>query len=401
MAKGVTRDWPTDDALCGEIAPRHLSVESAGRELGMTGNVLDRHLRRQGIKTRFRAALGREDVQPIAGEVSEVEILRVQNAELRHAVQRVRKGDVFAERIVQAAELAAGKVAVAPPFRPVKRTKVGEGAHHRGLLVLSDFHGGEVVDPEVVNGLNAYSWDIMRDRIGELLVGLESHVRNGSPLTGLDIGFLGDMCSGSNHDELAITNEFPLAEQAVKMGGLQAQIAREAQYRLGVPVTCFGVEGNHPRFAKPAAAKNPHDNGDWIASVFAREALVADDIAFQVGRGSIMWEIAGRTIYVFHGDGIRSSMPGVPWGGITRRVNVLQSQYVRRIHHYLLGHFHQANIVQGGRILGNGSLKGVDEWCLKQFGGGDPPTQLLLTFDERNEWLTNVGYLTPTAGIPA
>ena len=332
--------------------------------------------------------------------VSRTEILEEENRELRSALGKQRKESVGAERVIQAIEQAL--VSVEPPKRRVPRPlpAAPKGAHHRQLVCLSDFHGGEVVDPEVVQGLNEYDWQIMEDRAQEVVTSLLSHKLRSPNLTGIDVAFIGDMCSGFNHLELAVTNEFPLAEQGVKMGALMGQIVEQL-----VPhyenIRVISVEGNHPRLNKAPAAKNPQDNMDWVAANFAKQYLKAyPTVDMTIGRGSMLHEIAGRNIYVFHGDGIRSSMPGVPWGGVMRRVNQLQATMPKHIDHFLLGHFHQANLVSAGRIIGNGSLKGADEWVLKNFGSGDPPAQWLLTFDEKRSRMTDARLITPTAGIP-
>lgn len=83
-----------------------------------------------------------------------------------------------------------------------------------------------------------------------------------------------------------------------------------------------------------------------------------------------------------------------------RRVNEIQRMHTVRIDHYVLAHFHDPNVVQGGRIIMNGSLKGPDEWVLKNFGSGTEPTQLLLTFDEKRSRMTDVKYITPQTGVP-
>jgi len=55
------------------------------------------------------------------------------------------------------------------------------------------------------------------------------------------------------------------------------------------------------------------------------------------------------------------------------------------IDYFCLGHFHAANALDGigSKVFMNGSLKGVDEFSLKQFGSGHHPSQLLLTFHEK------------------
>lgn len=398
-----SHNWPSDNdllALIGESG----SVAAASRRLGVSPSTLKDHIRKQGLTEQAQALRSRRLQAVIADnddEVSELDLLKARNDELERAARKSKKMKVGEERVLRAVEQAVEQV---PPPKRAPRAlpaKPSGEAHHRQLLVLSDFHGGEVVDPDGVNGLNAYDWAIQEDRVNELIDGVLSHQRRSPQLTGLDVLFVGDMCSGTNHQEIAETNEYPLAEQAVKMGYLQGSIIERllptnGDVRVGV------VVGNHPRLQAKPAAKRIFDNGDWIAGVIMEEYLKKyPQVQCRVSRGgSLFWEIAGRLCYVWHGDGVRSSMPGVPFGGIMRRVNEIARQYDRKIDHFIYGHFHTATVVQGGRIIGNGSLKGVDEFCLKSFGGGDPPTQLLLTFDEKRSRLTDVKYLTPTAGLP-
>lgn len=330
--------------------------------------------------------------------VSREELLEAENRELRARLSKDRKGEVQSERVVKAVEEALkshpprARLGVKPP--------VVKGAHHSHLLLLSDFHGGEVVDPDVVSGTNRYSWEIMEERVRELLASVLSHKKNSPPANELVVWFGGDMLSGSNHEELAVTNEYPLAEQAVKMGALMAYIVGQLSEHYK-SIRVYVVEGNHPRLVQKPAAKEPHNSGDWIAGVFMEQAVKSvPNVDVTVGRGSVQFEIAGRRVYAWHGDGVRSSMPGVPEGGIARRVNAIQAMLPQRVDVWVHGHFHTAYAKQGGRIIGNGSLKGNDEYVQKSFGGGDPPTQLLVEFDQAASRLTGIKYITPQAGLP-
>jgi hypothetical protein len=356
--------------------------------------------------TGHRATGGRNGVTasparaPAEGAVTEEELLREENRELLAALRRGRRSDVRDERIIAAVEAALADVKPSVTFTADQRVAPSDAAHHRYVAMWSDWHGGENVDPETVMGVNDYDWEIMEERVDQLLHGTLSHLRNSPEATGLDILLKGDMCSGFNHEELAVTNDYPLAEQGVKMGYLIGRAVEELTQHVP-EVRVASVVGNHPRLKPKPAAKNTHDNMDWVAAIIAKEYLRENDVVtdFTVGRTSLIHVVAGRNVYVFHGDGIRSSMPGVPWGGVMRRVNEIGRQQPIRIDHYALGHFHDPNVVQGGRILMNGSLKGVDEWVLKNFGGGSPPTQLLIGFDERASRITDAKFLTPTAGL--
>ena len=400
MASGIP--WDEDELVefaagCSSQA-QLAGVASERWRRKVTPSTLNSYLyRNPEVRGRVHAALSDSDEEV----VSRADILEQENKELRAALNRQRKESVGAERVIQAVELALSSLE--PPKRraavPVKREQ--GRPHHRQMVLLSDFHGGEVVDPDVVQGLNEYDWQIMEDRVAEVIQALLSHRDRSPDLTGLDVVFLGDMCSGSNHDELAVTNEYPLAEQGVKVGLLMGQIVEQLAPHYP-KLNVVTVEGNHPRLNKAPQAKNPQDNMDWVASQFAKQ-YVKDlpNVEFTVGRGSVVHKVAGLNVYCWHGDGIRSSMPGVPWGGVMRRVNQLQATLPQHIDHWCFGHFHTANIVGAGRVIGNGALKGADEYCFKTMGVGDPPAQWLLTFDEKRSRLTDARLITPTAGVPA
>lgn len=402
--------WNHDLIL--EIAPRCKTKRELGYEYAKaTGQAIAPHsltayLHRKGelrdqVDALMRTYAGTPE-RPAGLDVDEVsreEILEAENRELRQALARDRKGSVTAARIEEAVKLALQTVPK-PPRRPVPKGRVpGKDAHHRPLLQLSDFHGGEDVNPEVVNYRNDYSWDIMLQRVDQVLEACESFKRHSPPATGITVTFGGDMCSGSNHLELAVTNEFPLAEQGVKVGYVQAEIVRRLS-EMYPEVDVYAVEGNHPRLSQKPAAKDPHNNMDWVANVLAKECTkTLSNVRYTIGRSTQFFEIAGKTMYLMHGDGIKSTMVGVPWGGVIRRANQIQANSSRRIDYFLVHHFHQPAVV--GRILLNGALKGTDEWVEKNFGGGDPPTQLLHTFDEKNRRYVGTSHITPTAGIPS
>lgn len=374
--------------------------------LGVPVNTLKSYLYSLGTE-RPSTASARPIVGPNNEPVSELEMVKAELSEYRRAAAKTRKTDVQAERRQRAIEEALETVRPAPSKPVAPPPPPSDDAHHRHVLLLSDFHGGELVNREAVNGLNEYDWDIMLARVDQAIDAALSHRQHSPELTGLDVGFLGDMNSGSNHAELKETNQYVLAEQGVKMGYLQGDIVeRLAQVYPNVRV--FTVPGNHPRLQEKPAAKNVHDNMDWVSGVIGKEYcrhLPNVEWTNAMSNAMIWSPVDGVNVYVFHGDGTTTNMPGVPWGGILRKSNSIKGSYAShptepvRIDEFYLGHYHQLNAMHALGIYMNGALKGTDEWSLKKFGSAVPPAQLLLEYDAKRKRQTGVKLVTPTAGL--
>src|SRR4051812_28714323 len=141
---------------------REGTFEGYARTLGIAGATLRHHCKKHGILQDCNDATRNTLSVVESEEVSEAEILRAELLEARQALRKDRKGEVQRERITRGIEHALSTVP--PPSRAPKaklRAVPSDEAHHRQLTAWSDWHGGEIVDPDAVNGLNEYSWDIM------------------------------------------------------------------------------------------------------------------------------------------------------------------------------------------------------------------------------------------------
>lgn len=324
------------------------------------------------------------------------EILEAEVKDLRKRATKNRSLDVQAERVLQ--DIAMTLRPAEPIYQAPPPLSPGTKSHVQALI-LSDLHCGEVVEPEAVNGLNEFNWDVLVERMARIERSLLSFQQARPwPVEELHLWLLGDNLSGNIHEELAETNEFPVAEQAYRVGMLIAQfIERLVPHYPKIVVN--GVAGNHPRVGKPHSSKQVFDSFDWLAYKLADAYLARyESVSCSFPQSAFkVAEIAGQKILLWHGDGVRSSMPGVPWGGVMRRWNELSRQYAQQgtyLDGLAVGHFHQANVVQS-KIFMNGSVIGLNEYGLKNFGSGEKPTQLLLTFQPGKSRLTDVSYINP------
>jgi transposase-like protein len=387
--------WRDPEQLQAQVA-EHGSMAAVARHHGLSVSTLKSAWSDLGLPPRPRGRAQLRAVTTAPGDtVSREEMLEQRVKELERSQHAGREEDVLRERMVFALKQA---IASKEPTHKPKLTKVGGGKDaHEMALLWSDAHAGEVVSHEETNGLNSYDWQVMMRRHDEITRGVLSYKENRPyPVDRLHIWSLGDMLSGNIHQELAETNEFPIIECAIQFGLDGAEWLEQFVPHFR-EIHFAGVVGNHPRLTKKMSSKRRFDNFDWLVYHTMQQRLRAyPQIKWQIPKAQ-KWpvEICGRRVLLYHGDGIRSTMTDVPWGGIIRYTNKLANQYARAgkpIDHFACGHFHEANAVKNRRILMNGSIKGVDEYSVDAFGGGEAPTQLLTTFHKRRG-LTDVSFI--------
>jgi hypothetical protein len=312
---------------------------------------------------------------------------------LRRRVRQLSEGEIDAERVIRRLEAAVAEVRPEYVKNDYKPSEKGRSPQEM-VLLFSDTHASEVVSLEETRGVNEYNWATMLGRMDQIHRSVLSHKDHfGFEVSKLHVHMLGDMLSGDIHDELAITNDRPTAEAVV-------QLARDTvewllQFSEDFPhIHVAGVVGNHPRFKVKPAAKQAHNNADWLYYQLVAAYLEQHpQFTFDFPRGGfnvVMICDRFRSL-LMHGDGIRSSMPGVPWGGIARRVTTLEQQFGKSrqpLDFVELGHFHARNTLDGiqAQVFMNGSVKGPDEYSLKQFGMGHDAKQTLLTVHPERGW---------------
>jgi hypothetical protein len=334
-------------------------------------------------------------------EISELDRVKQRNKELERLVKVGQAEAVLQDRMVNVLEGCV--TAITPKYSPnVIPTEYRKTDLHEFALLWSDIHAGEVVDPAAVNYMGEYDWTIMEKRHDELIRGILSYKENRPyPVNKLHLWGLGDMVSGEIHQELQTTNEFPIIEAAIRFGETGSRFIENLVPEFGA-IHFAGVVGNHGRLYPKPSAKQKYNNFDFLAYNMMRlEMQKYKSISWDLPKsGKWPVELCGQRILLFHGDGVRSTMVGVPWGGITRYTDRLSNEWSRAgkpIDHFVSGHYHQANCVNGRRNILNGSMIGINEWALDTFGTGEPPCQVLLTFHPRHG-LTDVSFIDLLTG---
>lgn len=252
------------------------------------------------------------------------------------------------------------------------KPKPGKDKKHRGtpVLMLSDLHLDEVVDLHEMDGMNEYNRAIAEERMYNIIEGTIKLVKNyvaGIEVDGIMVALLGDIITGTIHEELAVTNEAPVPDTIVHWVPVIAAALKRLADEFGkVYVPC--VSGNHDRTTfKTPKKQRAQSSYSWIIYNWLADTCRDDDrIQFSITPSpEQIVEVYDTRFLLSHGDSFRSA------GGVGGIYPALLKWLLRKHSIYaevrkpwdiaLIGHWHQLRWLEDCYV--NGSLKGYDEYA--------------------------------------
>lgn len=253
------------------------------------------------------------------------------------------------------------------------------------IVMASDWHVEELVDPEKVNGVNEYNLDIAEKRIHRFtdatlsLLEKESHTFN-IPEMVLWLG--GDLFTGYIHEENVETSQLSPVESVL---WLYKRIARVIDTFLAQTqvetLTVLCNHGNHGRTTHKIRVSTGAENSfEWLlyqmlASLYESE----ERVRFHAPKAHLLYhEIFDFRLRALHGMHFRYSGGG---GGIVPSLNRVIADFDRGIKADLtiFGHWH--NLLQLPNAIGNGSLIGHGPYSDWIHAPIQPPRQAFCMID--------------------
>ncbi len=267
------------------------------------------------------------------------------------------------------------------PKRPKKSTATV-------LVMLSDLHLDEVVEPAEIGHANAYNRKIAEQRLErwtEKVLEMSRDYVAGITIDGAVVCLGGDLISGDIHEELAETNETTSLDTVVYWAPILAGALRVLADHFGkVHVPC--VVGNHGRTTrKPRMKLRVKTNLDWLLCTMIANHLAADDrITWDIPESAdCLFEIYDTKILLTHGDQVSGGGGGL--GGLFAPLFRFKAK--KRVNTefdlLMLGHFHTLILAPTSGFVCNGSLKGPDEFSrLMNFPDEEPQQAFLVCTPE-------------------
>lgn len=314
---------------------------------------------------------------------------------LRGELTGLRKKYEASLKQLEAEKQATANLTALAGIKPKKLARAPKASGSRpeatAVLVLSDWHVEEYVDPETNVPGNEYTLDIADRRIKQLVQKASMLIEHEKSLTGIRrivVASLGDFITGQIHDDLVeVTQLAPLA--ATRWAGERLAGVIDAMAEIA-PVLVPTASGNHGRTTlKPRiATENDHSFEQHLYLTMAA-AEKRKHVQWQVGKGYLnIVDLDGFLIRFHHGHAIRF---GGGVGGLTIPANkaIANWNISRRVHLDVYGHWHCFSWLPY-RFVANGCLIGHNAFADRIKAEYQPPSQSLIIVDHDHNRVTKV-----------
>lgn len=258
------------------------------------------------------------------------------------------------------------------------------------VLVLSDWHVEETVDPARCRNLNSFDLDTADRRIRQLVQRASMLIEHEKSLTDIRrivVLALGDFISGHIHEDLVeATSLAPLA--AIRWAGERLGGVVNAMHEIA-PVLVATACGNHGRVGKPRIATEADHSFEHHLYLTMAAAEKRPTVRYQVGEGYLnIVNVDGFVIRAHHGHAIKYG-GGVGTIAIPAMKAVSAWNAAGRADLDVFGHWHQFMHIPY-RFVANGSLIGHNAFADRIKAEFQPPSQSLIIVDHGHNRVTKV-----------
>lgn len=302
--------------------------------------------------------------------------------------QALKHGSVVEQLVGLASDLAPRSYDPRPSVVPSDRKR--GGSPQSAVLLLSDTHIGQVVEPGQTLGYGGYNFPTFLARLKFLEDGVTSILQDHTTtkIDELVICLGGDLIDGALDHGSEVGQHSTLFEQVYGGGHAIAQFLRNLS--AVVPkIRVFSTNGNHPRFPhqKKVPTNNRFSNLDLFLASYV-QALTKDitTIAWSLDKQPFtIFDVQGFKFHLSHGDHLRGAdrALGIPNHAIGRSISSTAQLFGKggeeSPHIFLTGHWHRSIILPHakGSFIVNGAFVGLDGYGLSAGFSPVCPTQTL------------------------
>jgi hypothetical protein len=269
-------------------------------------------------------------------------------------------------------------------IKPKKDSSTGEATV---VVLASDWHFEERVDPDTINSLNTHTLDIAHKRATEFFqasLRLTQILQKDTRIDNMVLALLGDFITGDIHEEMMETAQLEPAlavieVQKVLTSGIQFLLDNS---ELNLIIPCHS--GNHARTTKETrfATEAGHSLEYIMYHMMADHFRGNKRVKFIIPRSYHSFiGVYDELIRFHHGHNLRY---GGGVGGLTIPVNKAIAQWNKSNKNVTLdcfGHWHTR--FDGGNFIANGSNIGFNAFAVSIKASYDKPSQTLFLIDKK------------------
>jgi hypothetical protein len=319
-------------------------------------------------------------------EIERQSTAKAHNAEVRDLKDQIKRYQQTIEELDAQIDVVSmmRERPLAKDTYEVSEKKSG-GSEAAAVVVASDWHVEETVDPNTVSGLNDFNLDVADRRIEKLTqsaLRLTEIERGGTDIPVLVLALLGDLMTGYIHEELREENSLSPTQCILwlreRVGRMVRTLRDKGDFReIVIPCSI----GNHGRTTiKPRHSTAYKNSYEWLLyKIFAQE--LTDKVTWLVGESYHTYlRVYDKTFRLHHGDGLKYQ-GGI--GGLTIPVEKAIASWNkgRAADLDIFGHWHQSQ--QNPKWVSNGSLIGFNAYAVAIKAGYELPQQTYFLFDKK------------------
>jgi len=353
------------------------SVTNAAKELGVA---------RKTLSGRYNKAkdLGYSPGGPVLSVDQEIAV----DAKLKRLAQEKRETDLKYKELLKLLEKKEAELHNFMAFKQhvdgvdgeeIRVIDNGKPSQSTAIMLLSDIHYEETVDPLTINDLNEYGTEISKTRCMNYFrngLKLIDMCRSKSVIDTLVLWLGGDLINGYIHDEFIENNALSPIEASVQVFSLMISgidhLLAKGDFK---EIVIVSNDGNHGRTTKERKISTAAQNSfEWMIYNFLAQHYASEPrIKFKLTRGYFNYlDVYGYTLRFHHGHNVRY-YGGV--GGITIPLNKAIAMWNQAKHADLdvLGHWHQRLSTRDFVI--NGSVIGYNAYAMSIKASFERPQQ--------------------------
>lgn len=253
------------------------------------------------------------------------------------------------------------------------------------VLVVSDWHVEETVDPKTVSDLNRFNLDVADQRIERLTqsaLRLTEIERGGTEIPTLVLALLGDLMTGYIHEELREENSLSPTQTLLWLRERVSRMIRTLRDKGGfkeIVIPCSF--GNHGRTTiKPRHSTAYKNSYEWLLYKVLEQDF-SEGVQWLIGESYHTYlDVYGKTFRFHHGDGLKYQ-GGI--GGLTIPVEKAIAAWnkARVADLDIFGHWHTSQ--QNPKWVSNGSLIGFNAYAISIKASYELPQQTYFLFDKK------------------